>query len=164
MFSIISIAGIAGMFVLMGVLRVAGSGAAAPRIKPMLLGRLAMCAMFVGALALAVTGLGGTFSGTALSGMMLMGHMVCSGLFIAGLVGAAVFYAESHRFERGVDAGRTRNVFFWLALTLGLVTIVTALVGMIPLFTPQGIDILGQVHRWSALALVMSLIGLGMSK
>ena len=95
---------------------------------------------------------------------MLMGHTVCSGLFIAGLAGTAVFYAEASRFERGIDAGRMRNAFFWLTLTLGVVTIVSMLVSMLPLFTPPGIETLVQVHRWSALALVMSLIGLGLSK
>lgn len=165
MFQIIAITAIVAMVALMSMVRM-GAGAKACAGKPVLLGRLSVCALALSALALAATGLGGPLlnHGGPLSGFLLLGHTSFGALFIAGLAGSSIFCAERCRFGVDNPAGKARKAFFWLVLALGLVTILTVLVSMTPVFNTHGLELMLQAHRWSALTLVMSLIGFVMSR
>lgn len=166
MFLTISIVGIVGMIVLMGAVRMSGggcAGAACGRRRG--LARLAYCTTAASTLALAVSGFGApAIEGTArMSGLALLGHMVFAGVFIAGLTGVALTWAETSRFGTG-DGAALKKVFFWCVLALGLVATLTVLVSMTPLTGERGQEAIYEIHRWSALGVVMALIGHGLSR
>lgn len=166
MFQIIAITAIVAMFALMAMARMGAGAKACCAGKPVLLGRLSVCALAVSVLALVATGIGGPLlnHGGPLSGFLLLGHTSCAALFIAGLAGSSIFCAERLRFGADNPGGKARKAFFWLMLPLGLVTILSVLVSMTPVFDTHGLELMFQVHRWSALAMAMSLIGFVMSR
>lgn len=166
MFSTVSIAGISGMFILMVVIRASGRGGEIALGRPRPIAGLAWLAIMLATVLLALTGFGGPLmqGGQPLSGMLLLGHTTAGGLFIAGLVGMALFRAETCRFGGGWGVGTLRKVFFWCVLTLGLASTLAIMLSMTPLFSSEGIKVMGDVHRWSALAAVMALIGYGLGR
>jgi hypothetical protein len=166
MFSTVSIAGISGMFILMGVIRASGRGGEIALSRPRPIAGLAWFATLLAAIALAATGFGGPLlqGGQPLSGMLLLAHTTAGSLFIAGLVGMALFRAESCRFGGTWGAGTLRKAFFWCILALGLAATLAIMFSMTPLFSSEGIKVLSDVHRWSALLAVLALIGYGLGR
>jgi hypothetical protein len=128
--------------------------------------RLAWLATVLAVFILAISGFGAPFlrGGQSLGGLLLLSHMTAGGLFIAGLLGMALFSAETHRFGGVWSGGAIRKFFFWCVLALGVATILATLISMTPLVEPQGIKTLSETHRVLALFLVMSLIGHGLSR
>lgn len=164
-YQIVALAAIVGMTALAIMLRM-GAGEGTKRApKAIWLGRLAMCVTMAAALALAVTGIGAPIiSDGRLGGWLLLGHVAVGGVFIAGLVGIALFYSDLHRFGCEAPGNAHRKLFFWLALILGVATTLTVMISMTPLFNSHGMDLLFQAHRWCALGVTMSLIGLGLGR
>lgn len=169
LFTKISMIGLAGMFLLAVIVRLGTRSHGAVASRPPVLGRLAMCGMFLSALALAGSGYGGPLvkdaplvGGVArMGGWFLMGHMVFAGLFIASLSGVALFSSESCRFGTApaVPGSGPRKFFFWSLVALGLATVLTALIGMTPLMGSAEVGLLTEVHRWTAMTLLLALMG-----
>ena len=133
-------------------------------------------AVFVGfaltLLCLAGTGLApNLIVGGKLEGWLLMLHVGAGGGFLVFLLLMVVFWAEDCRF-RGHDAewreaARTRprdpapagrfdagqKVTFWAAVVLGLLTTVSIMVSMLPIFSPEGLEVLRDIHRYGGLVL-----------
>ena len=116
--------------------------------------------------------------GKPLSGWLWIVHLVAAPVFAVGLAAIALRWAEDCRFEsydrqwakqfggylggdRDVPAGRFnggQKAYFWAIILLGLVSILSGLVRMFPLFDANIQEISYQVHRYSNLFLVMAVI------
>jgi hypothetical protein len=114
-----------------------------------------------------------------LQGYLLLGHVSAGIVFAASLVALAVLWAESCRFVQAVRAdssdsspipaeGRPfsagKKLFFWCFLAAGLTSALTVLLSMTPLFGTPGMDLLAEVHRWSALVSVLAAMGFVLSR
>ncbi len=137
-----------------------------------LIERAALVGFALTLLCLAVTGLAANLLfGEKLEGWLLMIHVGAGGGFILCLLLMAVFWAEDCRF-RGHDAEFRRaareqpaepapagrfdagqKVTFWAALILGLITTLTMMVSMLPVFSPEGMEVLRDIHRYCGLLL-----------
>lgn len=114
----------------------------------------------------------------ALEGWWLLAHMVGSGGLILMLPLLALTWARASRFGRGpvgapqptvtadqAAASSSASRFHWLAkltywiiLASGLVTVSTMLLSMLPLFGTEVLRRLLDVHRYSALLLVVATL------
>lgn len=124
-------------------------------------------------LALAVTGMApGVLWAGRLEGYLLMMHVGSGGAFMALLALLALRWAEDCRFkshdarwwqgccggEEPLPAGRFdagQKLAFWAVLALGTVTILTMMVSMLPVFGPEGLETLRDVHRYCGLVFVL---------
>jgi len=105
-------------------------------------------------LALAVTGMApAVCTGKALTGWLLMAHVGSGGAFMFFLLLTALLGAGSAAGPDGKFAPSQRCAF-WATLLLGAGTAVTMMVSMVPIFGPEGLDVLREVHRYCGLALV----------
>jgi len=110
---------------------------------------------------------------------LLLGHVSAGIVFAVSLVALAVLWAESCRFVLGARAdssdsspipavGRSfsagKRLFFWCFLAAGLTSALTVLLSMTPLFGTAGMDLLADVHRWSALVSVLAAMGFVLSR
>ncbi|MCJ7778498.1 MAG: cytochrome b/b6 domain-containing protein [Sedimentisphaerales bacterium] len=129
-------------------------------------------------LTLAVTGFVAVVCFEPLSGWLWIVHLVAAPVFTVGLAAIALRWAEDCRLEsydwewakqfggylgsdRDVPAGRFnggQKVYFWAIVSLGLVSILSGLVRMFPIFNANIQEISYQVHRYSGLFLVMAVI------
>jgi formate dehydrogenase subunit gamma len=130
-------------------------------------------------LTLAVTGFLATiYFRKPLSGWLWVVHLVAAPVFAVGLAAIALRWAEDCRFEsydwqwarqfggyfgsdKDVPAGRFnggQKGFFWAIVALGLISILSGLVRMFPMFDENIQEISYQVHRYSGLFLVMAVI------
>ena len=134
--------------------------------------RLAFWGLALTLLALAVTGLvPNLLLGETMEDWLLMAHVAAGGAFIACLLLLAVLWAEDCRFQpydaewcsaacrgRQGPAGRfdaAQKTTFWAALLLGVVSTLTMMVSMLPIFTPDGLDVLREIHRYCGLLFVV---------
>jgi len=125
-------------------------------------------------LCLAATGMwANLLLGQRLAGWGLMLHVAAGGAFMACLLLLAVLWAEDCRFreldahwrracrehpDRPAPAGRFdpgQKCAFWLALALAVVAALSMFVSMLPIFTPEGLELLRDVHRYSGLLLLI---------
>ncbi len=137
--------------------------------------RLVHAATTVGFVVLAVTGFYHPLLGERIDGWLLMVHTGASGLFFAGVLAMALTWAEDCCFRRpdlewlkaalrgqpGGPAGRfdaLQKVYFWLTVACGLVLLATMMLAMVDLFGQIGQEWLYQVHRWTALVLLLATI------
>lgn len=140
--------------------------------------RLAYLLTFIGFVILAVTGFGPLlFLARPLSGFPLMTHLVAAPVFAVGLAYLTFMWANHHRFELGEwqgvkllrreagDGGGPpgrftfgEKVSFWLVILLALPVILSTVLSMFPLFGTDGQEWLLDVHRYSALLLVMAVL------
>ncbi len=110
---------------------------------------------------------------------LLLGHVSAGIVFAVSLVALAVLWAESCRFVLGASGdssdsssipaeGRLfsagKKFFFWCFLAAGLTSALTVLLSMTPLFGTAGMDLLAEVHRWSALVSVLAAMGFVLSR
>ena len=113
---------------------------------------------FVTFAALAVTGLGPSLvAGVRLTGWLLMAHVGSGGAFLFFLLLAALLWADECLCAVGAAAGRFSDAmkFTFLAmLALGVATALTMMVSMLPIFSPEGLEVLRDIHRYGALAYV----------
>jgi formate dehydrogenase gamma subunit len=122
---------------------------------------------------LAITGFVPAVLGERLSGWWMMAHVAFGGVFAAAMAAMAVRWAHECRFEHRGQAlfsqttrkesqsprfGPCQKALFWFAVLSGLVTTLTMMVSMTPLFGPEGIEVLLVVHQWSALGLLAAII------
>ena len=128
---------------------------------------------------LAVTGFVAAIClGKPLSGWLWVVHLVAAPVFAVGLTAIALRWAEDCRLEsydwewakqfggylggdRDVPAGRFnggQKAYFWAIVSLGLVSILSGLVRMFPIFDANIQEISYQAHRYSGLFLVMAVI------
>jgi hypothetical protein len=111
--------------------------------------------------------------GRPMTGYLLLGHVAVGGMFIVCLAATALWWAEAHRARtlEEVDAsgrgggrvGVVRKAFFWCFVAFGFGSAVTVLLSMTPVFGPDSLGVVAELHRWCALLLVMAGIGFGMS-
>lgn len=110
---------------------------------------------------------------------LLLGHVSAGIVFATSLVALAVLWAESCRFVQPARAGSSasspipaegrplsagKKLFFWCFLAAGLTSALTVLLSMTPLFGTSGMDLLADVHRWSALVSVLAAMGFVLSR
>lgn len=125
---------------------------------------------------LAVTAFFSVLRFGAMEGWFLFVHMVGSGTLVALLPLLAITWSESSRFGRGKNSTRGRKsadagtetsahaprflwlskLAFWIILASGLVTVLTMLLSMLPLFDTEGLHGLLDIHRYSGLLLVVA--------
>ena len=140
--------------------------------------RLVHLALLVSFLALAATGFYASIGwGGPMSGFLLMVHTIFGAVFAVSVAAMLVTWAAGHAFAPPdgqwlrlggclsaagdlpagqFDAGD--KVYFWLAAALGLATLLSMLLSMTSLFGTTGQALLYDVHRWSALVLVIATI------
>lgn len=101
-----------------------------------------------------------------MTGLPLLLHVAAGSVFIVSLALWAVCRSESNRIILlSADAQRTnatdnlRAILWWCFVTAGLVTTLTILASMVPIFGAHGLELLYVVHRWAALLLLIAGIG-----
>jgi len=123
---------------------------------------------------LAVTGFLPVLGGEDLTGWLLVVHVAFGGVFsVAGAL-AVLRWAEDCRFEAhdrcccrrlgGEDRPADRfdaeqKAFFWIAATAGLAAVTSMMASMVNGFGSEGIELLAEVHRYSALLMLTAGIG-----
>ncbi len=136
--------------------------------------RLAYLLTLISFVILAVTGFGPLLIvARPLSGFPLMTHLAAAPVFAVGLAYLTLMGAYRHRFEPGEwpvrpDAGDGggpsgrfafgEKVSFWLVILLALPVILSTVLSMFPLFGTDGQEWLLDVHRYSAVLLVMAIL------
>jgi hypothetical protein len=113
------------------------------------------------------------FIGRGMFGLPLLGHVMFGGLFAASLALLLIWRGRAYRpdkdeaavFEsfacpvfKNFSGTRLRIILFWTFAAFGLVQVATALGSMLPVFTFETQQALVTVHRYSALALLLTAI------
>jgi hypothetical protein len=114
----------------------------------------------VSVLLMALSSFGMILVGEAMHGWMLILHMSVAGMFAVALTALALLWSEQASFTRD-PATRFytgEKVAFWLTLLAGLSTILSAMLGMMSWFGTVGQSSLLDVHRYSALVLLITAI------
>ena len=96
-----------------------------------------------------------------MNGWMLILHMSVAGLFAVTLTALALLWAEQSTFGRAEVENRFftgEKVAFWLTVVAGLATILSAMLGMMSWFGTPGQTALLNVHRYSALLLLICAV------
>jgi hypothetical protein len=116
-----------------------------------------------GSVALAATGLTGWLMHGEVGGWLLVAHVLAGPVFTVGLLMLGATLAERCAGAAASDPadlspGRrvsgSQRIVFWMVLALGLVSIVSVLGAMTPLFGYDGIKTLYAIHRISGIGLV----------
>ena len=122
--------------------------------------RLIYAVFLIAVLLMALSSFGMILVGQSMHGWMLILHMSVAGLFAVMLTALAVLWAEQASFTRD-PATRFytgEKVAFWLTVAAGFSTILSAMLGMMSWFGTVGQSILLDVHRYSALVLLICAI------
>lgn len=108
----------------------------------------------------AISSFGSILAHGRMSGWWHVLHMSVAGLFAVTLTALAVLWAEQSSFEtspsRRFYLGEKAS--FWLVILAGFLTLVSALFGMLSWFGTDAQNTLFEIHRYSALALVICTI------
>lgn len=117
----------------------------------------------VGFLLQVITGFGPELVSGEVAGWPLFVHMLGAPVFIVGLALVAIVRAERCRFgstETPVHRapGTAQKLVFWIGLVLGLVTVGSMLAAMLPVFGYAKQQALIDIHRISALLLVITVV------
>ncbi len=128
---------------------------------------------------LVVTGFGpALIVGEHPAGYLLMLHVAAAPIFAVSLAVLTLMWAYRCRFDQSdwrwllrlcrLEAGNTKadpdrsdfgqKVFFWLIILFALPVILSAIMSMFPLFGTMGLGFLSQLHRYSALLLVIAAV------
>jgi hypothetical protein len=109
-------------------------------------------------LALTASGFRATLLDQSLmTGFPLLAHVAAGSVFLISLTLWALFRAESQKLTPTND--NLRALLWWIFAISGLVTALTILASMIPLFGAHGLEVLYEAHRWASLLLIVSGIG-----
>ena len=122
--------------------------------------RLIYVVFLVAVLLMALSSFGMILAGESMHGWMLIVHMSVAGMFAVALTALAILWAEQASFNRD-PATRFytgEKVAFWLTVAAGFSTILSAMLGMMSWFGTVGQSILLDVHRYSALVLLICAI------
>jgi len=135
--------------------------------------------LLLGCVTLATTGFIGVLAlREPISGWLRACHVVVVPLFVVGLAGASLRWAYTCRFKsydwewakkfggylwrsHNVPAGKFnagQKAYFWMVLCLGIVVTLSGLGRAFPMFDAKIQLILLQVHRYSALFLLLSVL------
>ncbi len=140
--------------------------------------RLVHAVTLLSFLALATTGLTAAWRGKPLEGWWLLVHWTAAPFFAVGLAALTLTWSEFGHFERhdllwarhlggylgGPDdlpAGMFnagQKAFLWVVALLGVVTILSGLIRMAPIFDASGQATALTVHRYAALFLALSIV------
>ena len=117
----------------------------------------------VGFLLEVLTGFGPELLSGEVAGWALLAHLLVAPLFIVGLTLVVIVRAERSRFGRADSAAGSglhsgQKITFWIGLVLGLVTVSSMLAAMLPVFGYAKQQALIDIHRISALALVILVV------
>lgn len=150
-------------------LRVTYAYCCSPYPPPVL--RLVFIALSTSLIYLAVSGFAfAIFSPRGLFGIPLVLHVVAGGVFALSLAANTLFRAKEYTsiIEVFTSGGRPmayllglfsrplrQSVLYWVSVMAGLALVVTALFSMLPQFSFRTQVGLVEVHRWSALVLVL---------
>jgi hypothetical protein len=106
-------------------------------------------------------------------GYPLLGHVVLGGLFGLSLAATLLWRGRAYRFDKDEEAvfevfacpvfkdlskAFLRKILFWAFALFGVVQAATALGSMLPIFTYETQQAMIVVHRYSALAIVLTAI------
>ncbi len=106
-------------------------------------------------------------------GYPLLAHVVAGGLFALSLAAALLWRGRAYRFDKEEEAlferftrsffknppqPLLRKILFWGLAFFGIVEISTALGSMLPLFTFEAQQVMIVVHRYGALAIVLTAV------
>jgi len=106
-------------------------------------------------------------------GYPLLAHVVAGGLFALSLAAVLLWRGRAYRFDKeetavferfacpffeNLSAAFVRKILFWALALFGIIQVVTALGSMLPLFTFDAQQVMIVVHRYSALAIVLTAI------
>ena len=106
-------------------------------------------------------------------GYPLLGHVVAGGLFGLSLAATLLWRGRAYRFDKDEEAvfegfacpvfknlskAFLRKILFWAFALFGVVQAATALGSMLPIFTYETQQAMIIVHRYSALAIVLTAI------
>lgn len=149
------IAGFALLYLLMGLSRLTGA----------LHLRAAVFAAAVCVIALAITGFGAWWvTAGPLGGSALLLHLSAGGALILVLPFLALSRHGAVRWMNGntprgagADASPLSRFGLWLLLTAGLLTALTIVFSMVPVFGTHGLETLLSIHRWSGVAACLGL-------
>jgi len=122
--------------------------------------RLIYFVFLLAVLLMALSSFGMILVGQTMHGWMLILHMSVAGLFAVCLTALALLWAEQASFTRD-PATRFytgEKVAFWLTVLAGFSTILSAMLGMMSWFGTVGQSVLLDVHRYSALTLLITAI------
>ena len=163
-FRIVTIVGMPASFVVLLVLvRICGCDKAPEKAASLpprfgLIRKLVVLGFVVTFAALTLTGLGPNLvTGTRLADWLLMAHVGSGGAFIFFLLLAALLWADECRFRDGDEPSRFSEAMkytFLGVVILGAVSALTMMVSMLPIFGPDGLEVLRDVHRYCALVYV----------
>ena len=97
--------------------------------------------------------------GGPMHGYLLMLHCTVAPVFCLALVALGCIWAERCRFK-AEDWQRCESLCaklcFWLTLLFGIPLIFSAVISMLPFFGTSGQEFFYHLHRWSALAIVIT--------
>jgi hypothetical protein len=122
--------------------------------------RLIYAVFLIAVLLMALSSFGMILVGQSMHGWMLILHMSVAGMFAVALTALALLWAEQASFNRD-PATRFytgEKVAFWLTVAAGFSTILSAMLGMMSWFGTVGQSILLDVHRYSALLLLICAV------
>jgi len=106
-------------------------------------------------------------------GVPLLAHVGFGGLFAVSLAAAMIWRARAYRWDEPEAAAHEgfaspifkklsktslRKILFWAFAVFGLVQIVTTLGTMLPVFTFETQQVMSTIHRYSALAIILTAI------
>ena len=105
----------------------------------------------------ALSSFGMILVGQRMHGWMLILHMSVAGLFAVTLTALALLWAEQAAYSPAPDLRfhTGEKAAFWLTVAAGCSTILSAMLGMMPWFGSDGQSTLLNVHRYSALVLLI---------
>jgi hypothetical protein len=109
----------------------------------------------------AITSFGMLLVGKRMDGWMHVLHLMFAGVFAVTLTALGLLWAEQSSYERNGATARFytgEKASFWLTLVAGLVTLLSALLGMMSWFGSDAQNTLFRVHRYSSLALMFFVI------
>lgn len=113
------------------------------------------------------------FSSRAIFGIPLLVHVISGGIFAVCLAAVLVFRAKEHAFlaekigplefsqgtlSRILSGPILQSILFWLFVVSGLFLVATALFSMLPYFSFRAQIVLADVHKYSALAALLTAI------
>ena len=123
--------------------------------------RLIFVTFFLAVILQALSSFGMILTGQPMHGWMLILHMSVAGLFAVTLTALALLWAEQSTFGRPPHDERFfagEKIAFWLTVASGLVTILSAMLGMMTWFGTIGQLALLNVHRYAALVLLICAV------